>query len=257
MSEQRVRPGADEIYESVKRDAAAELARPLPALAFSGLFAGATLGFSGLAAAGAAALVGSAASAELVGALFYPIGFVATIIGRAQLFTENTLYPLTLVLDERKHLVATCRLWAVVLSANLVGALAFAVLAVDSGAVSHGVVAHLTDLGHRLAMGSWTSKLWSGVMAGWLLAMVAWTIEATDSAVGQIALIWALTFIIGLAQFDHCVSTTSEVLSAVVDGTVSTGDFLVWLSAVLLGNVVGGVAIVGLLNYGQVRAGAG
>src|SRR3977135_2823788 len=135
MSEQRVRPGADEIYECVKRDAAEELARPVPALACSGLFAGATLGFSGLAAAGAGALGGGAASAELLGALVYPIGFVATIIGRAQLFTENTLYPMTLVLDERKHVRATLRLWVVVLRTNLAGALAFATLVVDTSTV--------------------------------------------------------------------------------------------------------------------------
>jgi formate-nitrite transporter family protein len=255
VSDERVRPGANEIYESVKRDAAEELARPVPALALSGLFAGATLGFSGLAAAGAATLAGSSASADLVGAVFYPIGFVATIVGRAQLFTENTLYPLTLVLDERKHLRATLRLWAVVLCANLAGALAFATLAVDSGGLPHDIVAHLTNLGHHLSAGSWTAKLWSGVLAGWLLALVAWTIEASDHAIGQIALIWALTFVIGAASLAHCVSTTSEVLSAVVGGAVSTSHFLVWLSAVILGNVLGGAAIVGLLNYGQVRAG--
>ncbi|MBV9325492.1 MAG: formate/nitrite transporter family protein [Chloroflexi bacterium] len=255
MSDERVRPSADEIYESVKRDAAEELGRPVAALAFSGLFAGATLGFSGLAAASASTLAGGAGSAELLGALVYPIGFVATIVGRAQLFTENTLYPLTLVLDERRHLGPTARLWVVVLCANLAGALAFATLAVDSGAVPRDIVVHLADLGHRLASGGWTSKLWSGVIAGWLLALVAWTIEASDQAIGQIALIWALTFVIGAASFDHCVSTTSEVLAAVVDGSVSASHFFGWLSAVILGNLVGGVAIVAVLNYGQVRAG--
>jgi formate/nitrite transporter len=35
---------------------------------------------------------------ELVSFLVYPIGFIAVIIGRAQLFTENTLYPVVLVL---------------------------------------------------------------------------------------------------------------------------------------------------------------
>jgi formate-nitrite transporter family protein len=255
VPEERVRPSAAEIYESVKRDAAEELARPIPALAFSALFAGATVGFSGLAAAAATSLAGDSSGAELFGALFYPIGFVAAIIGRAQLFTENTLYPLTLVLDERKHLVVTLRLWAVVLAANLVGAFAFALLAVDSGALSHGITDHLIHLGHQHSTGSWTSKLWSGVIAGWLLALVAWTIEASDQAIGQIALIWALTFLIGAASLDHCVSTTSEVLSAVINGSVTTSRFFTWLSAVLVGNLLGGVAIVALLNYGQVRAG--
>lgn len=255
MSEERVRPGADEIYDSVKHDASEELARPVPALAFSGLFAGATLGFSGLAAAAGETLTRGAAGSELIGALFYPIGFIAAIVGRAQLFTENTLYPLTLVLDERKHLGATLRLWVVVLATNIVGALAFAALAVDSGAVPHDIVVHLAHLGHRLSDGSWTSKLWSGVIAGWLLALVAWTIEASDQAIGQIALIWVLTFAIGAGSFDHCVSTTSEVLAAVIDGAASAGHFFAWLSAVILGNIIGGVAIVAVLNYGQVRAG--
>ncbi len=61
-----------------------------------------------------------------MGALFFPVGFIIVIIGRAQLFTENTLYPVTLVLDERRHLLATLRLWVVVLSANLIGAALFA-----------------------------------------------------------------------------------------------------------------------------------
>ena len=34
--------------------------------------------------------------------MLYPIGFIAVIIGRAQLFTENTLYPVALILSERE-----------------------------------------------------------------------------------------------------------------------------------------------------------
>jgi formate/nitrite transporter FocA (FNT family) len=45
------------------------------------------------------------------------------------------------------------------------------------------------------------------------------------------------------------------VLAAVVDGNVGVGHFFEWLSAVILGNVIGGVIIVAVLNYGQVRAG--
>lgn len=85
-----------------------------------------------------------------------------------------------MVLDERKHLVTTLRTWAVVLAGNLVGALAFALVPVDSGALLHGITRHLIHLGRELSAGSWTSKLWSGVIAGWLLALVAWTIEARD-----------------------------------------------------------------------------
>jgi formate/nitrite transporter FocA (FNT family) len=253
--DQRVRPSARDIYESVKLDAAEELRRSAPALAFSALLAGATVGFGGLAVAAAGALVGGTPSHQLIAALFYPIGFIAAIVGREQLFTENTLYPVTLVLDERRHLSGTLRLWGLVLAANLIGALAFAAIAVLSGAVPGDIVHELTGLGHSLSSGDWTTNFWSGVMAGWLLALVAWVIEASDHVIGQVALIWALTFIIGVASLDHCVSTTSAVLAAVVDGNVGVGHFFGWLSAVTLGNVIGGVIIVAVLNYGQVRAG--
>ena len=38
-------------------------------------------------------------------------------------------------------------------------------------------------------------------------------------------------------------------------GVLSVGNTLSWLAAALLGNIVGGVGIVAILNYGQVRAG--
>ena len=254
-SRDRVRPSAADIYESVKADAAEELARPVPALAFSGLFAGGTLGFSGLAAAAASAALAGQSGARLVGAVFYPIGFIATIVGRAQLFTENTLYPVTLVLDERKHVRATLRLWAIVYVTNVVGAFLFALLVVKSGGVPHDTVQELSGVGHDVSRGSLGSFFWSGMVAGWLLALVAWLVEASSVVIGQIALIWMLTFVLGAVGFDHCVSTTSEVLSAVLDGRVGAGHFFAWLAFVTIGNIAGGVAIVGLLNYGQVRVG--
>jgi hypothetical protein len=132
----------------------------------------------------------SSRGAEVVAAAFYPIGFVMAIVGRPQLSTQNTLYPVTLVLDEREHLLTTLHLWVVVWGANLFGALVFAVLVVHSGGVPADIVHHLTRLGGRHAHGGWFEKFGSGVAAGWLLAMVAWTIEASDHVIGQIVLIW-------------------------------------------------------------------
>ena len=42
---------------------------------------------------------------QVVAATVYPIGFLAVIVGRAQLFTENTMYPVVLVLTEWKYLI--------------------------------------------------------------------------------------------------------------------------------------------------------
>jgi formate/nitrite transporter FocA (FNT family) len=66
-------------------------------------------------------------------------------------------------------------------------------------------------------------------------------------------MIWLLTFILGAGHFAHCVVSSCEILAAVMAGSVSLGSYLHWLSAATLGNIVGGVGIVSVLNYGQVR----
>jgi formate/nitrite transporter FocA (FNT family) len=250
-----LRASAAEIYERVKREAVEELDRPLPGLAFSGLFSGASVGFGVVASAGAAAALAGAHDARLIGALFFPIGFIVVIIGRAQLFTENTLYPVTLVLDERRHLPATARLWLVVLASNLIGALLFALFITKTGALDASVVAKVAENGHRAASGTWPSFFWSALLGGWAIALVAWLIQSSGVVIGQIVLIWVVLFVVGILDLDHCVSTTVEVLSATFKSQVHFGHAVEWFSAVVLGNIAGGVFITALLNYGQVRAG--
>ena len=102
--------------------------------------------------------------------LIYPIGFIAVIIGRQQLFTENTLYPVVLVLDERKHLLSTLRLWAVVFISNIAGALLFAALCTYTTALKPDIKTKLLELGVTAVQGSFGHFFWSGVVGGWLPA---------------------------------------------------------------------------------------
>src|SRR5436853_594275 len=109
---------APEIFSAAVENAREELRRPARSLAFSGLAGGLTMGLTGLSVAAVRAILGSGTWEELVSFVVYPVGFIAVIIGRAQLFTENTLYPVVLVLDERhrrmQNLAKTLQLWAVV-----------------------------------------------------------------------------------------------------------------------------------------------
>jgi len=249
------RPSAGDIYTRVAEDAREELARPAAHLAFSGLFAGMTIGFSGLAVAAALVQLGGASGAHFVAALLYPVGFLAVILGRAQLFTENTLYPVVLVLeDHRRHLGPTARLWAVVLATNLAGALVFALLVVETGAVSADLQRELGRLGDQALAGGFFPNFWSGLFAGWLIALIAWLVEASDAAIGRFVVISVLSFVVGLASFDHSIASAAETMTTMFAGDAGVGEVLGWLAAVTLGNVVGGVLIVAVMNYGQVRS---
>ena len=220
---------------------------------FSGLAGGITLGITGIAVASVRATLGDGGWQELVAYLIYPIGFIAVIIGRQQLFTENTLYPVVLVLDERKHVLSTLRLWGVVFGSNIAGAVLFSALCIYTTALRPEIQAKLVELGNQAAPGSFGHLFWSGVVGGWLIALVAWMVSASHWTIGQVAMIWLLTFIVGVGHFAHCIVTSCEILSSAMAGSVSVPAYLHWLAAATLGNIVGGVGIVSVLNYGQVR----
>jgi formate/nitrite transporter FocA (FNT family) len=241
----------------VLEDAEDENKRSSSGLAFSGFAAGLTMGLSGLGVAVLQNHLPSTHWAELLSYTLYPLGFVAVIMGRAQLFTENTLYPVVLVLDRRGGLLDTLRLWAVVFCANVLGILVFAVLVTEVPSIRPSTETALAHLGQLAAFHGFGRIFWTGVIGGWLIALVAWLIEGAAEPFGQIALIWLLTFVVGLGGFAHCIATSGEILTAVLDGSVGAWDYVRWLAAATLGNAAGGVVIVALLNYGQVMAGGG
>lgn len=248
---------APEIFSAAVANAREELRRSARSLAFSGLAGGLTMGLTGLSVAAVRAVLGSGTWEELASFLVYPVGFIAVIIGRAQLFTENTLYPVVLVLDERRrfrHNVSkTLQLWAAVFSANIVGAFFFALLAIKSGALPPDVAVQLVNLGVYSVTGSGAHFFWSGIVGGWLIALVAWMVTASQWTIGQVAMIWLLAFVVGVGKFAHCIAASGEILAAVVSGSVALGGYFHWLLFATLGNVAGGVIIVSLLNYGQVH----
>jgi formate/nitrite transporter FocA (FNT family) len=180
---------APEIFHNVAEDAREELRRSPTKLAFSGLAGGLTLGLTGLSVAAIRALLGHGGWQDLVSYLIYPVGFIAVIIGRAQLFTENTLYPVILVLDERRYYFETLRLWGVVFAANITGALLFSLLAIKSPALFPGIAHQLVDLGVEALQGSGSHIFWSGVIGGWLIALVAWVVTASQWTIGQLAMV--------------------------------------------------------------------
>jgi formate/nitrite transporter FocA (FNT family) len=244
---------AAEILQAAMENARDELRRSGQKLAFSGVAGGLTMGLTGLGVASLRALLGHGASQQIAPYLLYPIGFVAVIIGRAQLFTENTLYPVVLVLDERRHLLPTLRLWGIVFASNVLGAFLFALLAAKTAAMRPEILSQLVQLGLETSTGSFAHFFWSGVIGGWVIALVAWTVTASHWTIGQLAIVYLLTFVVGVGRFAHCIAGSGEVLSAVVAGAVPLPVYGTWLFAATMGNICGGVVIVSLLNYGQVR----
>ncbi len=245
------RPTANQIYEQVALNGRRELGRSNLSLSISGVAGGLLMGLTGLSVAILMSMVGQTPAGRLAAFFFYPLGFMVVILGRSQLFTENTLYPVALMLTEKKHFLPTLRLWSLVFPTNVFGALLFALLAVKTGALRPEYVSELSKLGLEAASMTASHAFWSGVVGGWIIATVAWLVSASHSITGSVMLIWTMTFIVGAGHFAHCIASSGEILSSVLYGQVTAGHFLAWLAACTAGNICGGVLLVTLLEYGQ------
>jgi formate/nitrite transporter FocA (FNT family) len=93
-----------------------------------------------------------------------------------------------------------------------------------------------------------------GIFAGWLIAMVVWMLAATQN--GHTMIIIILTYVVGLAGLTHVIAGSAEVLLLVTIGAKSWGSYATgYLLPTLLGNIIGGVALVSAVNHAQVVAG--
>lgn len=126
--EERTAIGANVVYEAIRREGEEELKRSSSALAWSGLAAGLSMGFSLIAEALLAAYLPDQSWRPLIAKFGYSVGFLIVILGRQQLFTENTLTVVLPLLRQKdlRRARSVLRLWAIVLGSNLVGTYLFA-----------------------------------------------------------------------------------------------------------------------------------
>lgn len=246
------RPSAQDIYQQVAKNARQELARTSTALAISGVAGGTFMGLSALGTAIALSMLPVSPRSALIAKMFYPLGFIVVILGRAQLFTENTLYPVALVLAEKRHVWHTLRLWGVVLPSNILGAFIFACLSTLTPALRPEVLYSLSQLGVDAVQKPPSAIFWSGVMAGWIIAAAAWLVSGSHSISGSILVIWLLTYVVGLGDFSHCIAGSGEVLISALTHRIEWIAYPKWLMLAVSGNICGGVGMVTILEYGQV-----
>ena len=151
--ESRQRPRSAVIFETIRREGESEYVRSTASLWWSSIAAGGSMSFSMIAMGVIAAHLPSAPWAHLVSSLGYTVGFLIVILGRQQLFTENTLTPLLPMFysPTRWRLRQLARLWAVILAGNLAAALVASALVAFSGAFPNGTMHAFDEIAHRHA----------------------------------------------------------------------------------------------------------
>ena len=250
---ERGRAKAVVIHEVIRLEGEHELRRSTSALAWSGLAAGLSMGFSLVTEGLIYTHLPDAPWRPLVSSLGYSVGFLIVILGRQQLFTENTLTAVLPLLQRRnvKTLMNVLRLWAVVLVTNLIGALIFAWVIGHTEIFSPEVRQSFTHFGLREMEGDFWSILWRGIFAAWLIALMTWLLPSAESS--RLGLIIILTYLIRLGGLAHIIAGSLEVFYVVTSGAVTWGQYFGgFMIPTLVGNIIGGVTLVAALNYGQV-----
>lgn len=244
------------VHEAIRRQGDEELIRSVSALAWSGLAAGMSMGFSFVAEALLRSHLPDAPWRPLITNLGYPFGYLIVIVGRQQLFTENTLTAIIPLLAKRDlaTFLAVLRLWSVVLLANLVGTHLFAWVLRNTPVLKPELQPVLHELATDAANVGFGAAILRGIFAGWLIAMVVWMLAAIDT--GPIAIIVTLTYVVGLAGLTHVIAGSVQVLYLVMEGAKSWMSYAAgYLIPTLIGNIIGGVTLVSALNHAQVVSG--
>jgi formate/nitrite transporter FocA (FNT family) len=253
---ERRSPSSRVVHAAIRSEGKEEAERSTSALIWSALAAGLSLGFSLVGQAVLRAHLPDAHWRPLVIPFGYALGFLIVILGRQQLFTENTLTPILPLLEREVSLRQVARLWGLVLMGNLVGALVFAVAFEKTGILADDVKSAAHAIGHEALTPGFALVFLRGVVAGWLIALIVWLLPAAESA--HVWIIVAITWLIGVAHFSHVIAGSIDVFVLACNGAASWGEALGGFTCpALLGNIIGGVTLVAFLNHAQVKSGGG
>ena len=251
--EKRATPPSPIIYQAVRRNGEEEMARPSVSLWWSGLAAGLSISFSLVTQAILVRYLPEMGGRELLVALGYPIGFLIVILGRQQLFTENTITVVLPVMASPTvaNFGAAARNWAIVLTANLAGTLASAAFATYLPVIAPETFDAMLVVSAHAVGAPWFDVLLRAIGAGFLMATLVWMIPGAGHS--QVAVIVVMTWLISAGGFAHVVAGSIEAWLLLLNARIGFGEFLGgFLLPALVGNVLGGTAIFALLAYAQV-----
>jgi formate/nitrite transporter FocA (FNT family) len=243
------------IYEVIRRDGEEELDRPTASLVWSGIAAGIMISFSVLGEAILRNALPDVSWLFLIENMGYSFGFLIVILGRMQLFTENTITTILPVAADPTlpNFAAVAKLWGIVLGANVFGALIAAAFMAHTDAVDADLTRIIAELSAHATGFEPVEAFARAIPAGILVAAIVWMMPGQNGS--EIVLIALFTWLIAAGDFTHIIAGSVEMWFLMLVGELGLAPALFqFFLPVLAGNIVGGTAVFTLLAWGQVRA---
>lgn len=254
-AEEKQAPRAALLHEIIRAEGDQELERSVAALWWSALAAGLTMGLSLMAMGLFNSRLPDTEASKVIASLGYSAGFLAVILARQQLFTENTLTAVLPVMTKPtlNNLWRLLRLWGVVLAGNLAGTLLVSYVMLHLPIFDTKTDLAFLEIGRKVMENDVAQMFSKGIISGWMIATLVWMIPSQESA--KLWVIVLITYLMALGDFTHIVVGSAEVSYLVWAGELSWREFLVHFAGpTLAGNIIGGSFIFGLLSHAQVRS---
>lgn len=208
---------------------------------------------------------------QLIGALFFPIGFCILYLMGFDLITGLFVLTPLAWLDGRPNVTIPRILknWGLVFFANFCGAMTTAVLMAivftygftqEPGAVAERL-AHIGEsrtVGYKEAgAGGWLTIFTRGALCNWMVSVGVIGAMMSTSVGGKCLAMWMPIFLFFYMGFEHSVVNMflfplALMMQAVtgVEQAFTIMDYLLWNEIpTALGNMVGGISLTGLAVY--------
>ncbi|MNO35663.1 Inner membrane protein YfdC [compost metagenome] len=251
-------PRAAVLHEIIRTQGDQELERSIAALWWSALAAGLTMGLSLMGMGLLNSRLPDGEGFKVIASFGYCAGFLAVILARQQLFTENTLTAVLPVMTKPTlaNFGRLLRLWTVVLIGNLCGTLLVAYVMLELPIFDSKTDVAFLDIGRKVMENDVSQMFAKGIISGWMIATMVWMIPSMESA--KMWIIILITYLMALGDFTHIVVGSLEVSYLVFAGELPWSDFwLVFAGPTLAGNIIGGSFIFALISHAQIRSESG
>lgn len=221
-----------------------------------GFFAGMFIALAGAASSIGSAMFENPSAAKLVSSVIFPAGLAMVVLTGSELFTGNSLMVISL-LNKKIRLSGLVKNFVLVYLGNLLGSLFVSSIFVYS---------HTTDLFHAaLAQNllstaaaktslSFSDAFLRAILCNVLVCIAVWMTMSAEHVSGKIAALYPPIMVFVLCGFEHCVANIFYIPAGLfiqaeyglaAEGLTWISFFVKNLIPVTLGNLVGGMAVVG------------
>jgi nitrite transporter NirC len=183
----------------------------------------------------------------VIASAFFGVGLTIIVFTNSELFTSNNMYLTISSAEGRTSWREAALLWISCYFGNFVGAIFVALLLAGAGSLALPPDHALFDGALHKAQQAGSVIFFKGILANWIVCLAVRVALRCKEEVAKILVLILIVFIFVYLGFEHSIANMGTFSMAMLGGgALTVADALHNLLYSTIGNVVGGVLLVGL-----------